>query len=118
MRSSLRAIAVTAMAFLFHGCGGGGSDGGTSPPPTTPNPISFDVPGRAVIKIRARANGMVVLEERLSPLSDPGPYRGLEILDDLGRVAKRFDPPAGWSLIDFAVHSLGDISLALANSRE
>ena len=119
MRSILQAIAAAAMVLVLANCGGGGGySGTTSPPPPPPSPITFNVTGSAVVKIRPRGNGLVVLEEKLSALTDPGPRRALEILDDLGHVTKRFDPPAGWSLVDFAVHPLGEISLALANSRE
>ena len=118
MRSTFQSVAAIAMALVLGSCGGGGSSStGTTPLPP-PSPITLDVSGSAVIKIRPRGNGLVVLEEKLSPLTAPGPIRALEILDELGHLVKRFDPPAGWLLIDFAVHPLGDVSLALANNRE
>jgi hypothetical protein len=81
-------------------------------------PLSLDVAGRSVIKIRAHATGLVTLEETLTPLTVFGPLRMLEVLDGAGSVTGRYQPPDGWALIDFAVHPLGDISVAIATQRE
>jgi hypothetical protein len=110
-------LAVTAIA----GCSGGGNG---TPQAVVPDPVphvlplTLDTPGRAVTKIRARSSGLVMLEETLAALTAPAPLRTIGIVDGAGRVTARYEPPAGWALIDFAVHPSGDITVVIATQRD
>jgi hypothetical protein len=119
MKTPWTCCGIAALALLAAACGGGGgaNDGGPQrdpPPVVVPAPISFDVAGRAVVKVQPRGAGLTVMEQRLTSLTERGPARNLEMLDEAGHVVGRFDPPAGWSLVDFAVHPAGDASVVLA----
>jgi hypothetical protein len=59
----------------------------------------------------------VALTERLRPLEDmTAPDRQLLTAPDGTRSATAIDAPAGWSLIDFALHPSGEVTLVLANN--
>lgn len=116
-------LAAFVMLAAMAGCGGEGGGTPQAMPPEPPPlpqvlPLSVDVPGRAVVKVRARAEGLVLLEETLTSLTAPAPLRTLELVDGSGRVAGRFDAPGEWTLIDFAVHPSGDVTVALATQRD
>jgi len=86
---------------------------------TQPGKSSFDleVVGQTVIKVRTNGDGIVALEEKLHSIFEDGPLRTLAVVRD-GQVANTFVAPAGWSLVDFAVHPSGAITIALTNARE
>ena len=79
--------------------------------------LDLAVRGSAVIKVRTSDDQVIVLEERLHSIFEDGPARTLAIVRD-GQVVHTFAAPAGWSLVDFAVHPSGDITTVLTNSRE
>ena len=60
----------------------------------------------------------MVLEERLASIFEIGPQRTLAILQSDGRTVRPYMPPAGWSVVDFAVHPSGDISAILTTATE
>jgi hypothetical protein len=74
--------------------------------------------GVAVNKFRASGNEWGVLTERLRPLVDvTAPDRGL-LLSPGNGPTQSVDLPQGWSLIDFALHPSGEVSLVLANDTQ
>jgi hypothetical protein len=79
--------------------------------------IDVAVGGRAVIKTRAGGNVVAMLQERLTSIFQDGPDRTLALLQADGRTATTYTPPAGWSLVDFAVHPSGEISVVLTTNR-
>jgi hypothetical protein len=79
--------------------------------------LDVAVPGMAVVKLRVGTGGAALLEEKLTPLLQPGPMRRLTLLDGGGAVRGRYSPPAGSSLIDFGLHPSGEVSVALATAR-
>lgn len=108
------------VAVLACSCGGGGGyDSSTPPPPPPPPPATVDVSvtGKAVIKVRTNSHGTTVMEERLTRLGEAGPDRSLEILDANATVKGRYSAPAGMSLIDFAQHPSGEVSVAIATAK-
>lgn len=101
----LAAIAVAS-------CGGGGSSS-----PDMPPPLAFTTSGMAVVKVRSSLDGVTVMEEQLTPLTEIGPQRRITLLDQAGAVRARYSPPPGSSLVDFAQHASGEITAALATAR-
>ena len=110
----LRALFCLAVAFLV-GCDGDGAG-----PKETPaiKPVNLSVSGLTVTKVRTADNAIVLLEERLTSIFEDGPQRTLAILQSDGQPIQSYIPPAGWSLVDFAVHPSGDISAILTTARE
>src|SRR5262245_61446766 len=110
--ASCAAIAVVS-------CGGGGGGDIAPPTPLPPPPVSIDlaVTGMDVIKVRAGAQGVTVMEERLTSLTEPGPDGGMPVLDKRRAVSGRCSAPSGWAIIDFAQHPSGEISVGLATAR-
>lgn len=121
MRTCTR-IAALGLALLgLAACGGGGgSAGGAEPPPAAPTlPLALN--GSSVMKLAAAGEGWVALAERPSYLADQiVPERQLLIAQADGRGQPiAYQPPAGWALIDFAVHPASrEISLVLAGERQ
>lgn len=110
-------LLFSLLAAACGGGGGGGTTGNPQPPPAPPAPLTLSVAGKAVVKVRVVASGTTVMEERLQPLVHAGgPDRSLEIFDANGGLTGRYAPPAGISLIDFAQHPAGEITVALATS--
>src|SRR5258706_12949495 len=106
----MRMVALCLIA-MISACGGGsdshGTDGGPVPMLTTP--------GIAVVKVRTAGAGWVALTEKLRPLEDlTTPDRRLLVSAGGSGAPATIVPPAGWSLIDFAVHPSGQISAVLA----
>jgi len=60
----------------------------------------------------------VLLEERLNSIFEDGPQRTLAILQSDGHTAQTYMPPPGWSVVDFALHPSGDISVILTTAKE
>jgi hypothetical protein len=108
-------LAILLAAVLVASCGGGGGTQTNTPPPVMP--LDYAVSGMAVIKVRTSPDGVALLEEKLRPLLDPGPERRITLLDGSGDVRARYSAPAGSSLIDFAQHPSGEITIALATAR-
>jgi len=114
------------LAILLAGCGsgsgGGDAVGGGDPPPkpalVTDLPPAL-VPGVAVIKFRSAGSEWVALTERLRPIEDmTAPDRQLLTATAGTRAMTTIDAPAGWSMIDFAIHPSGEITLVLASDHE
>ena len=87
--------------------------------PATPaiSAVDLAATGRSIIKARAAGNVVAVLEERLTSIFEQGPDRVLALLQADGRSARIYTPPSGWSLVDMAIHSSGEVSLALTTDR-
>lgn len=111
-------FACLGLGLLLASCGGGG--GGSSPaqPMQPPAPIEIAVAGFAVVKVQAAPVGLAAMQQRLTALTEPGPDRSLVIYDSHGAATGRYAAPAGFSLIDFAQHASGEISVALATARD
>ncbi|MFG6430682.1 hypothetical protein [Roseateles sp. LYH14W] len=112
---SRRGLAA-ALALLTACGGGGGSAGGAIDPP----PVQLATPGLSVTKLRAGTTSWVALVEKArSPEIPTKPERQLLISQADGRSRQlAYLPPDGWSLLDFARHASGEISLLLASDRE
>jgi hypothetical protein len=107
-------------AVLLGGCGGGG---GVDDPPPRPVEVSNVppalVPGAAVIKFRSVGDEWAALTERLRALEDlTAPDRQLLTATLHTRAMTTIEAPQGWSLIDFAMHPSGEITLVLASNHE
>ena len=86
---------------------------------TTPiNDLDLAVAGQTVTKVRTAGNEVVVLEERLTSIFEDGPQRTLAILESDGPTVRSYTAPAGWSVVDFALHPSGDISLILTTAAD
>ena len=116
LSSTLVALGV---AIVLASCGGG--DGGSTvqitPPPTPPVSIDVAIAGMAVIKVQTGLQGVTLMAEKLTSLSEFGPERNITLLDDNGAVSGRYSAPPGWALIDFTQHPSGEISAVLATAR-
>ena len=77
------------------------------------NSVDLAVVGQTVTKVRTAGNEVVVLEERLTSIFENGPQRTLAILQSDRRTVHPYMSPPGWSVVDFAVHPSGDISVIL-----
>ncbi len=80
--------------------------------------VDLAVAGQTVTKVRSAGSEVVLLEERLTSIFEIGPQRTLEVLQSDGRTAHPYMPPAGWSVVDFAVHPSGEISAILTTATE
>jgi hypothetical protein len=80
--------------------------------------VDLAVVGQTVTKARTAGNQVVVLEERLTSIFEDGPQRMLATLQGDGRTVRPYMPPQGWSVIDFAVHPSGDVSVILTTATE
>ncbi|MFT7775498.1 hypothetical protein [Roseateles sp.] len=112
-------VAAILLALLVA-CGGGGADGGDGGGGGNPAPLQLVTPGQAVIKVRSLGAAWVALTEKARTLEIPTrPERRLLISQaDGSRQAMDFLPPPGWSLLDFALHPSGQITLLLGSDRE
>lgn len=122
MQKLARRTVIASLAVpLLPACGGGG-ELEAPPPPPPPPPLEHTVHGRFARRVLPTATGYVALEEA------PVPYRSSTFggpVDRRIRVARGapgtealYAPPAGWSLIDLALHPSGELSAVLANGRE
>lgn len=119
--TSTRPSALTALfaatALLLGACGGGGG-GGSGDPPPPPAPLAFATPGVAAIKVRANGSGWVLLTEKLRGLENTtSPDRRLLVSTNGRQAGTPITAPAGWSLIDFAVHPSGQLSVVLSTDK-
>src|SRR5215831_21321785 len=106
----LCALLCGALA-LLAGCGGGQ----TSPPNKV---VDLAVVGQTITKVRTAGNEVVLLEERLNSIFEDGPLRTLAMLQSDGTAVQPYLPPAGWSVVDFAVHPSGDVSVLLTTMKD
>ena len=81
------------------------------------SPFDLEVAGQTVVKVRTNGNRIMALEEKLHSIFEDGPLRTLVIVRD-GQVMHTFTAPAGWSLVDFAVHPSGEITTVLTGFRD
>jgi hypothetical protein len=109
--SVLHALLCLAVA-LPVGCGNS-----ARLPKETPT-VNLSVSGLTVTKARTANDAIILLEERLNSIFEDGPQRTLAFLQTDGRPISSYMPPAGWSIVDFAVHPSGDISAILTTARE
>lgn len=108
-----RIFAAFVLALLAASCGGGG--GGAQTPQVMP--LDVAVAGMAVIKVRSSPDGVTILEEKPTSLIETGPQRRITLLDPAGAERGRYSAPIGSSIIDFAQHPSGEITVALAAAR-
>ena len=80
--------------------------------------VNLTVTGQTIAKVRTAGNKVVVLEEHLNSIFEDGPQRTLAILQSDERTLRPYVAPQGWSVVDFAVHPSGDISLVLTTATE
>jgi hypothetical protein len=116
--SSLRFCGLlgwTAAAILIASCGGGAVIGERAPEPGT---LDISVAGQAVTKARAVGNEIAFLEEQLTSIFEDGPRRSLVLVGGGGDLERPYTTPAGWALVDFAVHPSGELSVVLTTSKE
>jgi hypothetical protein len=82
------------------------------------NSVDLAVVGQTITKVRTAGNEVVLLEERLTSIFEDGPQRTLAIIQSGAHTVQPYIPPAGWSVVDFAVHPSGDMSVILTTARE
>ena len=80
--------------------------------------VNLAVTGQTITKVRTAAGKVVLLEERLTSIFEDGPERTLSILQSDGQTVHSYAAPAGWSVVDFAVHPSGDISAILTTATD
>ncbi|HEY1130851.1 MAG TPA: hypothetical protein VGF12_15710 [Roseateles sp.] len=112
-------VATALLALLMACGGGGGTPPGNGGGGNDPAPVQLATPGQAVVKVRSQGLAWVALAETARTLETPTtPERRLLISHADGRdAAADYRPPAGWSLLDFALHPSGQISLLLGTDR-
>lgn len=113
----MRRLLIPALLSMLAACGGGGSAGGNpppqppSPPPPPPaEPVQAAYAKLAAVKVRSGGDTWVALTEVPRRFTDIViPERQLRI----GGVT--WQPPAGWSLVDFALHPSCAITAVLSD---
>lgn len=122
MRIKAWMVVGLGLAGLLAACGGGGGGGGSGGGDGggDTSPLQLAVSGEAVLKLRSQGQTWVALAEKArSPEIPTQPQRRLLISQAGGRQqGLAYQPPVGWSLLDFAQHPSGEISLVLGNDRE
>ena len=113
LRKSGVLLCVTAT--LLVACGGGATDSEEAPETGT---VDISVAGQTVTKVRAAGNEVAFLQEQLASIFEDGPRRSLVLLKGRSEPLQPYTTPAGWSLVDFAMHPSGDLSVVLTTSRE
>src|SRR5689334_21168167 len=98
----------------------GGVGGARSTPamPMPPPSIAIAIPGLAVLKVQSGTGGFAVIRQHLTALTEPGPDRSVAIYDVRRLATGQHAAPAGSSLIDFAQHGSGELSVAIATAKE
>ncbi len=117
-RMSAQWSAAGALLALLMACGGGGGGGGP-PGGEPPAPLQLATPGIAVMKLRSQGAAWVALAEvARRPEIPTMPDRRLLVSQPDGRSrGTDYQPPEGWSLLDFALHPSGEISVLLGTGR-
>lgn len=112
-------VAAVIVSLLASSCGGGGSPGGSSSGGSSSgsaHPLNVAVAGAAVHKVRANQEGWTALVDAPGRLTDYTiPDRRLVLSANGSALSGQWQPPAGWSLIDFAVHPSGQHTAVLAS---
>ncbi|RZL34094.1 MAG: hypothetical protein EOP35_16410 [Rubrivivax sp.] len=112
-------MAAVGLGLTLLACGGGGgSDAGGGPKPGGESPpISLAVPGRFITKLGTGDSAWFAMAEKSQDfVRNVAPDRQLlAALDGAATPGIAYQPPAGWSLIDFAVHPSREVSLVLAS---
>jgi hypothetical protein len=112
-----RCEATTVLcALLFSAIGLIGGCGGKKDSPI--DSVDLAIVGQTVSKVRTAGNQVVVLEERLNSIFEDGPERTLGMVQSDGRAVRPYMAPAGWSVVDFAVHPSGNISVILTTATD
>jgi hypothetical protein len=111
----LSRVFLCAAATLLGACGGGATDIEEAPETGT---VDISLTGQTVTKVRAAGNNVAFLEEQLTSIFEDGPRRSLLLVKGSGEFLQPYTTPAGWSLVDFAMHPSGDLSVVLTTSRE
>jgi hypothetical protein len=108
---------ICCTATLLVACGGG-TTGSEELTETGTGTVDVNVAGQTVTKARAVGNEVAFLEEQLTSIFEDGPRRSLALVSGGGEPVRPYTTPAGWSLVDFALHPSGDLSVVLTTSRE
>jgi hypothetical protein len=111
----LYGILLGVTATLLVACGGGGA--GNEEVPRT-GTVDISVTGQTVTKVRASGSSVAFLEEQLTSIFEDGPRRSLVLVKGGGESSQPYTAPAGWSLVDFAMHPSGELSVVLTTSTE
>lgn len=114
LRGAMTAVPLVLFCLTLFLIGCGGKQTST----TTAGKVDLAVSGQTVTKVRTSGSGVVLLEERLTSIFEDGPQRTLAILQSDGHTQQSYAAPQGWSVVDFAVHPSGDISVVLTTARE
>jgi hypothetical protein len=107
---TLFTLAALLPCVFLTACGGGKTP--------TNNGVDLAVMGQTVTKVRTAGSEIVLLEEQLNSIFQDGPHRTLAILQSDGQTVHPYTAPAGWSVVDFAVHPSGDISVVLTTTTD
>jgi hypothetical protein len=111
MRTLFTAFVIAALA---ASCGGGGVESG---PVVVQAALNVPVSGSAMLKVRPSQQGWTGMADTLRRLTDyTAPERRLLFSANGKDVSAQWQPPAGWSLIDFALHPSGQATAVLANA--
>lgn len=108
-------VFLCAAATLLVACGGGAT--GIEEAPET-GTVDISIARQTVTKVRAAGNEVAFLGEQLTSIFEDGPRRSLMLVKGSGEPQQPYTTPAGWSLVDFAMHPSGDLSIVLTTSRE
>ena len=111
----LSGLFLCGAATLLAACGGGPASIQEAPETGT---LDISVEGQTVTKVRAAGSEVAFLEEQLTSIFEDGPRRSMAFVKGSGEPLRPYTTPAGWSLVDFAMHPSGDLSVVLTNSRE
>jgi hypothetical protein len=111
----LSGVFLCVMTTVLVACGDGAADLEEAPGAGT---VDISVAGQTVTKVRASGNGVAFLEEHLNSIFEDGPRRSLVLLKAGGEPLPPYTAPAEWSLVDFAIHPSGDLSVVLTTARE
>jgi len=80
--------------------------------------VDISIAGQTITKARTTGNEVAFLEEQLNSIFEDGPRRSLALVNGSGEPIYPYTTPTGWSLVDFAIHPSGDLSLVLTTSKE
>lgn len=112
-------VAALIVSLLASSCGGGGVSGGTSSGGGSSGniqPLNVPVAGGAIYKLRTNQAGWTALVDAPRRLTDYSmPDRRLVLSANGTTLSGQWQPPADWSLIDFAVHPSGQHTAVLAS---
>jgi hypothetical protein len=108
-------LSMLSMA-LLAACGGGSDSGprqgGEPPPPPPPQPVQYALSNAAIVKVGAHGDTWVALAESQKVETQTRPERRLLFAKASGTPVV-YTPPAGWSLLDFALHPSLEVSAIL-----